>query len=413
MKNRLFLIEGLPCSGKSTTSKYIAKLLKKQQNNVVWIDEGTGNHPADYEFQSYITEEIYRTFDKEEQTKILEVSTKKHDGYIVELGQLKGELFDKVIPYKIYDCLEWDVEKEIMLDKWRAFVEQADEQTIYVFNCCFLQNPMCETMIRFGHDLERSRQYIESIAKIIEPMQPVCIYLKENRIKDKVAKVSKERGDKWLNSVIEYHTNGTYGKENGLVGFDGYISCLEERQKRELSILKGLDIDYLVVEQVAEHWNEAQVEIETFIKQLAEKRTYQFKVNQITAKEFERLEKAVGWGVPSLKQIEVALKYSLYIVGIYDEDVLVGMARLVGDIGMSYLIKDVVVLPQYQGKGIGRMLIQNVFDYIQKTSIPNTKVCVEVMSAVGKEAFYKTCGFNIRPDAKNGYGMMQMMEIKE
>ncbi|MBP3886988.1 MAG: thymidylate kinase, partial [Cellulosilyticum sp.] len=62
MKNRLFLIEGLPCSGKSTTSKYIAKLLKKQQNNVVWIDEGTGNHPADYEFQSYITEEIYRTF---------------------------------------------------------------------------------------------------------------------------------------------------------------------------------------------------------------------------------------------------------------------------------------------------------------------------------------------------------------
>lgn len=35
MKNKLFLIEGLPCSGKSTTSKYIAELLKKQEVDII------------------------------------------------------------------------------------------------------------------------------------------------------------------------------------------------------------------------------------------------------------------------------------------------------------------------------------------------------------------------------------------
>ncbi len=50
MRNQLFLTGGLPSSGKSITSQFIAKFLEKQGKKVVWIDEGTGNHPADYEF---------------------------------------------------------------------------------------------------------------------------------------------------------------------------------------------------------------------------------------------------------------------------------------------------------------------------------------------------------------------------
>ena len=47
--NRLIIVEGLPCSGKSTTSKYIADRI-----GAVFYDEGSGDHPTDYEFHAFI-----------------------------------------------------------------------------------------------------------------------------------------------------------------------------------------------------------------------------------------------------------------------------------------------------------------------------------------------------------------------
>lgn len=50
MNHKLFIVEGLPCSSKSTTSRYIADLLKANNHSVQWIDEETNLHPAEYEF---------------------------------------------------------------------------------------------------------------------------------------------------------------------------------------------------------------------------------------------------------------------------------------------------------------------------------------------------------------------------
>ena len=52
----------------------------------------------------------------------------------------------------------------------------------------------------------------------------------------------EERGDGWLNAVIDYHVSQGYGKAHGLTGYEGYIICLEERRKRELRILQTVDI---------------------------------------------------------------------------------------------------------------------------------------------------------------------------
>ncbi len=58
---KLFLIEGLPCSGKSTTSRYVARKLEEMGKRVYFFDEGTGNHPADYEFHSFL--DLFLIFD--------------------------------------------------------------------------------------------------------------------------------------------------------------------------------------------------------------------------------------------------------------------------------------------------------------------------------------------------------------
>ena len=61
---KLYIVEGLPCSGKSTTAKYIADFLEKSGKKVCFFDEGSGQHPADYEYHAYITQEQLNRLDK-------------------------------------------------------------------------------------------------------------------------------------------------------------------------------------------------------------------------------------------------------------------------------------------------------------------------------------------------------------
>lgn len=49
------------------------------------------------------------------------------------------------------------------------------------------------------------------------------------------------------------------------------------------------------------------------------------------------------WGEgPSLEQTKLAMDNTLFRVSIFDSDKLVAMARVIGDIGLCYYIKDVI-----------------------------------------------------------------------
>ena len=253
--NKLIIVEGLPCSGKSTTARYIARQL-----DMTFIDEGTGDHPADYEFHAFLTDQQLEKFTSDQREQIAQHTVKKSGGNIVYLGEFSGELFDKLLKYKIYDFLPWETERPVMLDKWREFADKTDDSR-YVFNCVLLQNPMCETMMRFGFDKLVSAGFISEICEIIKPFSPFVVYLKNSEVYESVRKASAERGEEWLNSVIDYHCNGEYGKSLGLTGFDGYISALEERQRRELDILSSLDISSIVLDDAQKDWDKAYSDI--------------------------------------------------------------------------------------------------------------------------------------------------------
>ncbi|MBR6069857.1 MAG: hypothetical protein IKP78_04615 [Ruminococcus sp.] len=258
-KNKLIIIEGLPCSGKSTTARYIA-----EQLGMTFVDEGSGAHPADYEFDAYLTQRDIAAFSSDEQEQILVSASEKSGGYIVPLGGFSGALFDKLLHYKIYDFLPWEIERPVMLDKWREFTQNCNDS--YVFNCVLLQNPMCETMMRFGFDAAASEAYIREICDIIKPLSPFVVYLRNTEVYDSVKQASAERGDDWLNAVIDYHCSGEYGKSQGLSGFDGYISALEERQRRELAILGRLDIDSIIIVDPQTDWQSAYTAIISKLK---------------------------------------------------------------------------------------------------------------------------------------------------
>lgn len=81
------------------------------------------------------------------------------------------------------------------------------------------------------------------------------------------------------------------------------------------------------------------------------------------------------------------------------------MARLLWDRGYTAYIADVIVLPEYQGQGLGRALIENLFQYMKATIPEGYQVLISIVAAKGKDKFYEKFGFVTRPNETFGPGM--------
>ncbi len=120
---------------------------------------------------------------------------------------------------------------------------------------------------------------------------------------------------------------------------------------------------------------------------------YIIKHNELTAEQFIELWETVWGDGPSLEQTELALKNTIFRISVWDEDKLVAMARMLGDMGLDYYIKDVVVRPEYQHQGIGRMMINELMNFINDNGVKGTEIFVELCAVPDKIPFYQKFGF--------------------
>ena len=80
--------------------------------------------------------------------------------------------------------------------------------------------------------------------------------------------------------------------------------------------------------------------------------------------EIINLYQSVGWTnyLERTDILEEAYANSLCVLGAYDSDRLVGIIRAVGDGQTIVFVQDIIVLPEYQRKGIGTKLLKAVME---------------------------------------------------
>jgi GNAT superfamily N-acetyltransferase len=135
---------------------------------------------------------------------------------------------------------------------------------------------------------------------------------------------------------------------------------------------------------------------------------YSVKYNELSAKDFIYLWESVWDEAPSIEQVKLAMDNTLFRISIYDNDKLIAMARLIGDKGLDYYIKDVVVIPEYQRKGVGHMLIEELLKYINDNGIANTEIFVELCAMPNVIPFYEKFGF----DSNEAQRLKMMYQVK-
>ncbi|MBO7452453.1 MAG: GNAT family N-acetyltransferase [Clostridiales bacterium] len=135
---------------------------------------------------------------------------------------------------------------------------------------------------------------------------------------------------------------------------------------------------------------------------------YTIKHNELKAEEFIELWESVWGDGPSLEQTKLAMDNTLFRVSVFDGDKIIAMSRMIGDKGLCYYIKDVIVEPEYQGKGIGRMMIDELLKFVDDNGIKGTGIFVELCAMPDKIPFYEKFGF----ESNEAQRLKIMYEVK-
>ncbi|MEY8743323.1 hypothetical protein [Paenibacillus tundrae] len=253
MQPKLVLIEGLPGFGKTTTAQLVHDILIDMNINTQLFLEGNLDHPADYDgvacFGEYEYQELLR--DHAEFGDLLRTRLMKHGNHyfleyrklINEFGvSIPKELMDYIFKYDIYE-LPLDQNRVRIMEKWEQFAKRSMNGTdTYVFDCCFIQNPVTIGMIKYGAANEVVMSYVKQLASIVEQLNPLLLYVEQDDLDHSFRKAVKERPAAWSEGFIEYYTNQGFGLDHGVHGVEGALQVLKARRELEETIFNDLSI---------------------------------------------------------------------------------------------------------------------------------------------------------------------------
>lgn len=135
----------------------------------------------------------------------------------------------------------------------------------------------------------------------------------------------------------------------------------------------------------------------------------EYRENCLTYQEYVSLRSSVGWNNTAAEQASKAINNSLYNITAVDNDRTIAMGRLIGD-GIYYLIVDVVVNPEFQGKGIGSKIIDMMLEYVDRRTPIRGRSSIQLIAEPGKEEFYLKKGFKLIPHEFCGSGMRKVIK---
>jgi len=276
MENKLILVEGIPGAGKTTTARKIKDQLMSEGKKVVLYEEGM-SHPADMAWNAYLKKEEYaeflskctemwettgKTISKEELINRIEVQARKEEDHVILAYTrinfpevLYWELIGEVAAKEICDGRRSLKEfKEIHIKRWTNFAKKVfSEDTIYIFECAFLQNHIFELLSVYEKSDEEIYVYLRDLLSTVRALNPRIVYIEPKSVEKIIVKAAEERKspDKsrkdWIDEVIAWVENTNYGKNNNLKGIDGLFSFYKERLRIDKVMLDRLDTPITVI----------------------------------------------------------------------------------------------------------------------------------------------------------------------
>ncbi len=115
----------------------------------------------------------------------------------------------------------------------------------------------------------------------------------------------------------------------------------------------------------------------------------------LNADQINNLRESIGWcNRRSSDKWQEILNKSSFVYSVFDNDRIVGMGRIVED-GIMCMIYDVVVRKEYQGKGIGKMIMTNLLSFTADKKYSSISLFADPDNKDFLIPFYNKFGFEL------------------
>lgn len=245
---KLIIFEGIPGSGKTTTSQLLHKyFIEKGIGSNIFI-EGS-EHPIDLPFYAYLSLSEYDSliWEFHEQADWLQKNSIVEQNYVLIPykkpapypcnNMLVEYLRSKEFCYSSKSIVSFNVFKEIFSRRFEQYVaKMITKNEITIFESVLLQHQI--------HDINRLYPYIEdkeiitclrNIANILTPLKPVLFYISQNNVKKSLENTALIR------SKTKWATKET-------------IAYYEKRKVLELDAMKSFPIQSIVLDNTKCNW---------------------------------------------------------------------------------------------------------------------------------------------------------------
>jgi hypothetical protein len=227
---KLIFVEGLPGLGKTTAASWLAARLTSEGLKVNLYLETQPEHPLNV------------------------------GGDLHPAGDVSGDLL-----FKDYTSASYIQES---LERWQAFVGAAlHTEAISVLDSFPFQNTV-RVLLQLNTSPDRLRNYTNQIENLATPLQPMLIYFNLRDIPstiDHFTQICEQRGQAWVDYVIELVTHCPYGESRHLEGFNGLLTFIIDYKQLIDSLLSESRIPRLVLENCTKNYGGCYRQVETFL----------------------------------------------------------------------------------------------------------------------------------------------------
>ncbi len=273
MEHKLYFIEGIPGSGKTTRTKSLLELLQQQQQSVVCFHECKKNEMDLARYTILSTDEYkqlcQKIADKEQEDqlppgRIMRAVDVQTDRMCNEVYIAFQALYDSPETDSIaYALSKRDVYnghcsfeqfRMAHLKRWKAFAQKAaNSDHVYVCDAILFQSPLFELLGYFDMPEDFIYKYISELLACVKDLNPIVYY---NRVHDiqkltrSTCHIRKDDPDKWERGFYKWMEVTPYFQRRNYHGFDGMCAFFKERQEIELALLEKLNIPYVLYNRI-------------------------------------------------------------------------------------------------------------------------------------------------------------------
>jgi len=220
--------------------------------------EGNLDHPADFDGVAYLEKKLldqllgihsrYEQLIRDNMNEFGEGFAIPYRKLINELGaEFPDELQERLLQNDIYE-LPFAQNRRLIVEKWNQFNQFNTYDSIYIFECCFIQNPLTIGTIKYNATKEEVMSYILQLEKAVKELNPLLIYMDQTDVASTFYRAVQERPKEWSEGFINYYTNQGFGKERGYQGASGTVQVLEERRNLEFEIYDALQLNKRMID---------------------------------------------------------------------------------------------------------------------------------------------------------------------